>query len=542
MRLEYGLTAASPSFSNRGGLESVFKTAVISNGGAGGRTYNYYYDAFGRRRLKAYPLAGVTDEYFYDLGHQMLEDRGSFSPLSSAPYPEDDYVWLDGRPVAVVRGQLDANFARQPDSSASCSRLGDNVPCGIYFIVTDHIGKPVITLNRSGLLTGVYDYDPFGYLNRRSAQAETPHPYPNCMGSTDCTTASGGEIAEISQPPGDPKLAVKMRLRFHQVDTESAGATIYDFAQVRDGDTNACLIPAIGGHHLGQVVTDWFTPPGGRGHVKVSFRSDDRNFCPDGNGGLKVCGTAGCGPSCTGWPYNGVALESYDYQRYQFGLAAPLALPIRFPGQYYDPETDLHENWNRYYDPSIGRYLQPEPLLSRPGLGQGAMVGIIAATTDRDAAFLQLLRNAPSVVLAYAQAGRNLQSYAYALNNPISLIDGTDLGPSKPVVPGLTCHTTSDCECQRDPSSTGCTAASDERVTVTRDELINPQPQPPTTPAVEPPPPPEPKVPMKPGMGCKGAFDVCMGAIAGKCTNAATKALGSAACLAIYISCLLTGG
>ncbi|WP_255651642.1 RHS repeat-associated core domain-containing protein [Corallococcus sp. AS-1-12] len=38
---------------------------------------------------------------------------------------------------------------------------------------------------------------------------------------------------------------------------------------------------------------------------------------------------------------------------------------MRFMGHYYDAETDLFENWNRYYDPSIGRYLQPEPMLGR---------------------------------------------------------------------------------------------------------------------------------------------------------------------------------
>jgi len=30
---------------------------------------------------------------------------------------------------------------------------------------------------------------------------------------------------------------------------------------------------------------------------------------------------------------------------------------LRFPGQHYDEETDLHYNWNRYYDPVLGRYL-----------------------------------------------------------------------------------------------------------------------------------------------------------------------------------------
>ncbi len=34
---------------------------------------------------------------------------------------------------------------------------------------------------------------------------------------------------------------------------------------------------------------------------------------------------------------------------------------LRFAGQYYDQETGLHYNWNRYYDPSLGRYLRADP-------------------------------------------------------------------------------------------------------------------------------------------------------------------------------------
>ncbi|MEU7245591.1 RHS repeat-associated core domain-containing protein, partial [Streptomyces sparsogenes] len=36
--------------------------------------------------------------------------------------------------------------------------------------------------------------------------------------------------------------------------------------------------------------------------------------------------------------------------------------PLRFPGQYYDPETGLHYNHHRYYDPETARYLTPDPL------------------------------------------------------------------------------------------------------------------------------------------------------------------------------------
>ncbi|MEU6811480.1 putative T7SS-secreted protein [Streptomyces sp. NPDC046831] len=36
--------------------------------------------------------------------------------------------------------------------------------------------------------------------------------------------------------------------------------------------------------------------------------------------------------------------------------------PLRFPGQYYDPETGLHYNLHRHYDPETGRYTSPDPL------------------------------------------------------------------------------------------------------------------------------------------------------------------------------------
>ncbi|MES4904041.1 putative T7SS-secreted protein [Streptomyces sp. NPDC000395] len=36
--------------------------------------------------------------------------------------------------------------------------------------------------------------------------------------------------------------------------------------------------------------------------------------------------------------------------------------PLRFPGQYHDPETGLHYNLFRYYDPETARYTSPDPL------------------------------------------------------------------------------------------------------------------------------------------------------------------------------------
>ena len=36
--------------------------------------------------------------------------------------------------------------------------------------------------------------------------------------------------------------------------------------------------------------------------------------------------------------------------------------PLRFPGHYYDPETGLHYNRHRYYDPRSGSYITPDPI------------------------------------------------------------------------------------------------------------------------------------------------------------------------------------
>jgi len=58
-------------------------------------------------------------------------------------------------------------------------------------------------------------------------------------------------------------------------------------------------------------------------------------------------------------------------------------LPLRLPGQYFDRETNLHYNWYRDLDPSLGRYIQSD------------LVGLAA----------------------------QLNTYQYALANPLSYID-----------------------------------------------------------------------------------------------------------------------
>jgi RHS repeat-associated protein len=43
-------------------------------------------------------------------------------------------------------------------------------------------------------------------------------------------------------------------------------------------------------------------------------------------------------------------------------ITGSASLDARFPGQWFQTETGLHYNWHRSYDPTLGRYTQPDPL------------------------------------------------------------------------------------------------------------------------------------------------------------------------------------
>ncbi|WP_375759057.1 RHS repeat-associated core domain-containing protein [Corallococcus exercitus] len=374
--------------SSNGGSETVFKTVSVN-----GLTYNYFYDSQGQRRLKDYPT-GIKDEYFYNQSQGLIVDQGNASSLASTSHPVDEYVWLDGKPIAVLRGKLDASWQHLSDGTTDCARDGQGAACGFYHLVTDYQGKPVLTLDDSGRVAGTGEYDAFGHVNRVSVDIETPHPY---------TVSTSGPFGTVMKQPTIAGTSLQQRVLFDSSDlwsdfeacTDEASQGRDDTITIRDEATSTALATRVP-WQPGRAFTPWFTPS--TSGVRAVLN----------NTGFSACFRSGSTCACSALPRTkeeqGAVISAYEYRRFQTG-AAPFWTPLRFPGQYHDAETDLFENWNRYYDPSIGRYLQPEPLLLDP-----------------------------QSILVYAAEGRSLAPYAYALNNPTGFVDPTGKNPGIIVV------------------------------------------------------------------------------------------------------------
>ncbi len=73
--------------------------------------------------------------------------------------------------------------------------------------------------------------------------------------------------------------------------------------------------------------------------------------------------------------YNAYGKLQKETQHRQEEFGVRVETNLRFQGQYWDEETGLHYNFNRYYDPALGRYLTQDPIKLGGGLNSYQYVG-----------------------------------------------------------------------------------------------------------------------------------------------------------------------
>lgn len=57
-----------------------------------------------------------------------------------------------------------------------------------------------------------------------------------------------------------------------------------------------------------------------------------------------------------------MAVASHPVGNYHMERSSDRLHPLRFPGQIFDTETQLHYNYFRHYDPTTARYFTPDPI------------------------------------------------------------------------------------------------------------------------------------------------------------------------------------
>jgi RHS repeat-associated protein len=327
-----------------GALSSVVKSALVQPANL---SHLYYFDAFGRRRLK--DIANLwQEESFHDLGLQELTSTAPDGYAMSDVLITDDYVWLDGRVIAMVRGRF-IDWRRRNEDSTDCDREAEEGHCGIFHIINDQLPKPIAMLeSETEGFTNAALYDEFGWMNR----------IPLISGFA---YSPGANTAGVVSVPDTGHIHAR---------------ALYNYVDLPP--SSHLRMNGVASFTGSQLAHEW---------------SDLADL---GNTSSITLATTSVSGSCS--TCEGVQTEAVEYFRHTPGVP-PMWLPFRFPGQRYDPETDMMSNGARTYEPNTGRYLQPEPLAQDPNL------------------FVRPARN----------LGMGAPVYTYALGSPILVSDRTGL-------------------------------------------------------------------------------------------------------------------
>ncbi|MBQ1089755.1 putative T7SS-secreted protein [Streptomyces sp. B93] len=400
----------------------LLKTELVD-----GRAITYAYDALGRRTRRVTPTGHVTT-YAYDVVGRldlMATSGRQVGFTHDAADREVSRSYGDMMTLASVRddvGRLSAQYLTAGGQSLN-SRTYTYRADGHLTSVTDRLsGTRSFELDTVGRVIAVsahgwterYAYDLVG--NQTEASWPSSHPGhettgPRTYTGTAITRAGDSRFAHDRLGrvllKRQTRLSRKPRTWRYTWDTESRltsvitpDGTLWNYrydplgrrvAKQRLADDGATVVEETCFTWDGMVLCEQTTVSDGLPHT-VALTWDHRGSTPLAQTERVLTRDAGqreidrrffaIVTDLVGTPTELVAENGDIAWRTRSTLWGTTAwnrssttyTPLRFPGQYHDPETGLHYNVFRHYDPATARYLTPDPLGLAPAPNPAAYV------------------------------------------------------------------------------------------------------------------------------------------------------------------------
>ncbi|MEU2505173.1 putative T7SS-secreted protein [Streptomyces sp. NPDC007863] len=361
-----------------------------------GRTTTYTYDDLGRRASRTTP-SGATSEWTYDaagrrtrltasgrelsfsydaLGREVTRTIGDFTALTSA---YDELSRLKTQEVTSRSDLLQRrSYAYRPDGALTA--VTDALSGTRHF---DLDGAGRVTAVRADRWTERYAYDEAG--NQTEADWPTGHPShaatgPRAYEGNRLTQA--GAVRYEHDAQGRLTLRRKTRLsrkpdtwryewdpedRLRSVTTPDGTVWRYGYdplgRRVYKQSTLETVHFTWDGTTLCEQTTENVVLTWDHAGLRPLSQTERRTDTDDDRFFAIVTDLIGTPTELVSesgelaWHTRATLWGTTTWNK-----SATTYTPLRFPGQYYDPESGLHYNYFRYYDPESARYLSADPL------------------------------------------------------------------------------------------------------------------------------------------------------------------------------------